>query len=143
MIAGQLALAAAALFSGAALYVSFVEHPARRALQPAPQLAEWKPAYARGKVMQGALAIAGFALGAAAFASDGRWEWLAGAFLMLANWPYTLLVIMPANRRLEATAPDAAGAETVALLDRWAALHGGRTALGLLATIVFVAASIR
>ena len=38
MLAGQLALVAAALFAGAALYVSVVEHPARRSLDAAAAL---------------------------------------------------------------------------------------------------------
>jgi hypothetical protein len=42
MIAGALALIAAALFAGAALYVSAVEHPARRELDDLSQLIEWK-----------------------------------------------------------------------------------------------------
>ena len=43
MISGQLALITAALFTGAAIYVSAVEHPARMTLEPGAMLAEWKP----------------------------------------------------------------------------------------------------
>ena len=38
MIAGQLALVTAALFTGAAIYVSAVEHPARMTLEPGAAL---------------------------------------------------------------------------------------------------------
>ena len=72
MIFGILALTVAALFSGAAFYVSFVEHPARAVLDDRAQLAEWKPAYARGAVMQASLAILGFVLGGAGVARDSR-----------------------------------------------------------------------
>ncbi len=137
MFAGQLALVTAAIFTGAALYVSFVEHPARLALDDRAMLTEWKPAYKRGFAMQASLAILGFLLGAWAWYETGRGLWMAGALALLANWPYTLLVILPTNNRLLATPLEAANAETRALVRKWAALHAVRTALGAIATILY------
>jgi len=48
MLAGQLALIAAGLFTGAALYVSACEQPARLHLEDDALLTQWKPAYKRG-----------------------------------------------------------------------------------------------
>ena len=140
MLAGQLALTVAALFSGAAFYINFAEHPARMHLDVRGMLTEWKPAYDRGFTMQASLAIIGFLLGALAWWQTGSWLFLDGAILMLANWPYTLLVIMPVNNRLKATDPATAGDETRALINRWNTLHAARTGLGMAATILFLIA---
>jgi hypothetical protein len=96
VLAGQLALIAAALFTGAAVYVSVAEQPARLALDDRALLAEWKTAYHRGFAMQGPLAIIGFSLGLIAARAEMDWRWVAGAFMLLANWPFTL---MPSCRR--------------------------------------------
>jgi uncharacterized membrane protein len=140
MLAGQLALVVAAVFSGAAGYVNFVEHPARMHLDIRGMLTEWKPAYKRGFLMQAPLAIIGFLLGALAWWQTGSWLFLDGAILLLANWPYTLLVIMPVNNQLQATDPARAGDETRALLDRWNTLHAARTGLCVASTILFLIA---
>ena len=134
----HLALISAALFAGAAIYVSVAEQPARLALDDKPLLAEWKPSYARGKAMQGSLALAGTAFGLIAAYLTWDWRWLLGAVLIFANWPYTIFVIMPVNKILEATPPDAANGQTRALIVKWGSLHAGRSALGLASTLVYL-----
>jgi hypothetical protein len=142
MLAGQLALIVAALFAGAAVYVNVVEQPARLGLDDRALLTEWKPAYKHGFAMQAPLAIIGFLLGLVAWWQTGHWTWLFGAAIIVANWPYTLLVIMPTNRILMATEPASAGPDSRALIEKWAALHVGRTALGFAATLIFLWASM-
>jgi hypothetical protein len=139
-ITGALALATAAAFAGAAIYVNVAEQPARLMLDDRALLAEWKPSYARGKAMQSNLALASTALGLLAAYLGWDWLWLIGALLIFANWPYTVFVIYPVNRVLEATAPDAANGQTRALIERWGALHAGRSALALAATLVYLLA---
>jgi hypothetical protein len=139
---GQLALLAAAVFAGAALYISLVEQPARLGLDHRSLLTEWKPAYKRGTAMQAPLAIAGFLLGMAAWWRTGHAGWALGAALMVANWPYTFLVIMPTNDRLMAMEPAAAGPEGRALIERWGSLHAVRTGFGLAACLAFLWASL-
>jgi hypothetical protein len=142
MLTGHAALAVAALFAGAALYINVAEQPARLTLDDQALLAQWKIAYARGTLMQAPLAVIGFALGCVAFWQTGRPLWLLGAGLMIANWPWTFLVIMPTNKRLEATAPADAGPESRARIERWAHLHAVRTALGIAAALAFLSASV-
>ncbi|MFG1276737.1 DUF1772 domain-containing protein [Xanthobacter autotrophicus] len=137
---GHLALVVAALFTGAAFYINAVEQPARLVLDDGAALRQWKPSYKRGFAMQATLALIGAVLGAVAFSRDGDWHWLAGGVLMLANWPYTLIGIMPTNRRLLAT--DEADAETRRLITNWGQLHMVRTGLGALATFVFLWAAV-
>jgi hypothetical protein len=138
MLFGYLALTVAALFTGAAFYVNFAEQPARLTLDDRALLAQWKPAYKRGTMMQASLAIIGFVLGALAYWQTGRLAFLIGALLMLTNWPWTLLAIMPTNKILIATDLGQAGSETRTLLMKWNSLHAVRTVLGALATAAFI-----
>jgi len=138
MLAGHLALTVAALFTGAAFYVGFAEQPARLQLDDGALLAEWKPSYRRGFAMQATLAFVGFLLGTIQWWQSGDGLWLAGALLLLANWPFTLIVIMPTNYALLGTPSEAASAGSRELVVKWGRLHAVRTALGAAATLVFL-----
>ncbi|MGE0373241.1 MAG: DUF1772 domain-containing protein [Gammaproteobacteria bacterium] len=142
MLAGQLALIVAALFSGAAVYINVAEQPARLGLDDRALLAEWKPAYLRGFAMQASLAIIGFVLGLVAWWQTRQLAWAAGACVLVANWPYTVLGIMPTNRRLLDMDPQAAGQESRALIEKWGRLHAVRTGLGFAATFILLWAAM-
>lgn len=137
MIVGQLALIAAAAFAGAAIYVNVAEQPARLVLDDRAMLAQWKRSYDNASVMQAGLALVACALGVIAFFLSHDWRWLLGALLILAPWPWTIFVIMPVNRRLKATAPDAVQS-TRASVEHWGRLHAGRSAFGIAATLVYL-----
>jgi len=143
MLAGQLALTTAAVFTGAAIYVSVCEQPARLKLDDRALLIEWKPSYKHGAAMQAPLALIGTALGATAWWQTHDWIWLLGAIVFLSAWPYTLLVIRPTNNELLTTDPGFAGARSRALIEKWGWLHAGRSAIGALTTVLFLWASIR
>lgn len=142
MIVGQLALIAAAVFSGAALYIIVAEQPARLNLDDKNLLRQWKPAYKRGFAMQAPLALLGGVFGALAWWQTGQWLWPLGAALIVANWPYTLLRIMPVNERLMAIELAEAGPESRKLIESWAKLHAVRAGLGCVATLIFLWASL-
>lgn len=140
MLKALFALVAAALFAGAALYVSFVEHPARMRLREEGALAQWKASYARAAPIQATLALLSLALGAWTWWKTDEMWMLIGALAIGAAVLLTLAVILPVTRRLKATAVGAAGADTTRLLDRWAALHHVRTLLGLGAVAAYLIA---
>ena len=75
MLIAHLAFLIAAAFAGAAVYVAAVEQPARLTLDDRAALTQWKPSYARGKVMQAALAALGGAL--------ALWTWWDGGGVLL------------------------------------------------------------
>jgi len=140
MLVGHLALVVAALFTGAAGYINVAEQPARLGLDDQALLIEWKPSYKRGLSMQAPLAIVGFVLGLIAWWQSGQWLWAVGAVLMGANWPYTMLCILPTNNRLMAINPADANPTTRATIQNWGKLHAGRSTLGALAVLSFLAA---
>jgi hypothetical protein len=137
MTFGLLALIASAIFAGAAFYVNFAEQPARLTLDDRALLAEWKPAYKRGAAMQAPLAVVGFLFGLLAWWRVSDTAFLVGAILIIAPWPWTLIVIKPVNDALLATDIDKAAAPTRALVVKWGAIHAVRTVLGGLATAAF------
>jgi len=142
MIFGLLALIISAIFGGAALYVNVAEQPARLHLDDRALLTEWKPAYKRGAAMQAPLALAGFVLGLSAWWQSPHAGFLIGAAAIIAPWPWTLIVIKPTNDALLATDPEKAGPQTRALIVKWGAIHGVRTALAAIATAAFLWACV-
>ena len=106
MIAGLLALIVTAFFTGAATYVSLVEQPARLVLDDSSLLREWQPSYKRGAAMQASIAIVACVLGLIAWWQTSTTAYIVGAILIILPWPWTLGVMLPTNRLLEAMNPE-------------------------------------
>jgi hypothetical protein len=137
VLAGQLALVTAAV------YINVAEQPARLKLDDRALLTEWKPAYQRGHCDASLFAIIGFLLGIIAASADADWKWLAGAYLLLANWPFTIIAILPTNKILADIKPHNAGVQSRELIEKWGRLHAVRSLLGAAATVLFLWASLQ
>jgi anthrone oxygenase-like protein len=126
------------LFAGAAVYVSFVEHPARMLCGTRLALTEFAPSYKRGAVMQVALSVLGTLAAVAAWLMGAPALWLAGGLLLGALIPFTLVVILPTNKRLLDPSLDKDSKLAKQLLHRWGRLHAFRTAASLAAFLLFL-----
>jgi Domain of unknown function (DUF1772) len=139
----MVALLAAALFAGAALYINLVEHPARMLLDTKSAALEWAPSYARATRMQAPLAVLSLVTGLASWLRGAGIGWAVAAVLIGAVVPFTLLGIMPTNKALLESGRDLNSLQTRALLNRWARLHAVRTALSMAASILYVYLAVR
>src|SRR5882762_820049 len=141
-ISESVALLASGLFTGAALYVSFVEHPARMQCGTALAITEFAPSYKRGAVMQASLAALGTIAAITAWLRGAPAPWLVGGLLLGAVIPFTLIVILPTNKRLLDPTLDKGSNLAEQLLQRWAALHAVRSAMSLASFLMFLFAAI-
>ena len=135
MLAGLIAFAFAAAFTGAALYIALVEQPARLALDDSSMMREWAPSDRRGFALLGSLALAGALAALVAYGRGaGDVRWLLGALVIATSWPYFYFVVVPINNRLLAQGQQADLRE---LIRDWGVLEWGLVAIGLVACSVF------
>ena len=134
-----IATLSSALFAGAAVYINVVEHPARVFCGTEVAAIEWAPSYKRATWMQAPLAVVGFVSAVIAWLVGSSVSWLIGGMLLGLVVPFTLVVIKPTNQRPLSSDLDKRSEETRKLLDKWNVLHGVRTALSVLALVLFLA----
>jgi len=133
-----LAILCCSLFSGAALYINLVEHPARMSCGVGAAVAQWAPSYRRATWLQAPLAAKGTACALMAWLNGSGPEWLVGGVLLGAVIPFTLLVIAPTNRKLLSLPSGSRLEETRELLEKWNRLHGVRSCLAFAALVIFL-----
>ena len=138
MLLDLLALLAVGLFAGAALYVTLVEHPARRQCGAALAIAEFGPSYRRGAVMQASLATVGGLAGVADWTRGHGAFPLAAGLLMMGLIAFTLIVILPTNKLLLSSTVEKQSPEAERLLVRWGVFHAVRSILSGLALLLFL-----
>jgi hypothetical protein len=128
----------AGLFAGAAVYVTFVEHPAR--LECGTELAatEFAPSYRRAAVMQASLAAIGLTCACIAWFGMRDPEVLVGGLLLGLVIPFTLIVVRPVNDRLLHPDLDVRSDAAAVLLRRWGRLHAVRSLLGTFAFAILL-----
>ena len=137
-IAEFVSMLACSLFAGAAVYLSLVEHPARMECGIEIAATEFAPSYRRATVMQASLAAVGLVSSMAAWLAGASVLWVVGGVLLGSVIPFTLIVILPTNKRLLSPALDRRSAETERLLARWGMLHAVRSVLSGLALLLFL-----
>jgi hypothetical protein len=137
-IAEFIAVLACSLFTGAAVYLSLVEHPARMECGVELAATEFAPSYRRATVMQASLAAVGLLSSIAAWVAGATFLWVIAGVLLGSVIPFTLIVILPTNKRLLSPALDRRSAETARLLAHWGTLHVVRSALSGLALLLFL-----
>jgi hypothetical protein len=126
------------LFAGAAIYINLVEHPARLACGTELAVKEFGPSYHRATIMQASLAITGSLAGLITGWQRSDWITVLAGVLLGAVVPFTLLAILPTNRRLLDPGLDARSADAAALLQRWGHLHAVRSLLAVAAFVLFL-----
>ena len=131
------------LFTGAAIYINLVEHPARMECGTELAITEWAPSYKRATGMQVPLAVVSTVAGVVSWFMTGQILWLLGALLIFAVIPFTLIVIMPTNNMLLAPGVDKASPTTRTLLEKWGKLHGVRSILSFVAASLFLILVLR
>ena len=132
------AVVASGLFTGASIYINLVEHPARLSCGTAIAAKQWAPSYKRATVMQVSLALVSTAAGVGRGVGGGESIWYLAAALIFAVIPFTVVVVLPTNNRLLAPGRDLGSSETQRLLEKWGRLHAVRSALSLMAFVLFV-----
>lgn len=133
-----IATLAATLFAGAALYINIAEHPARMTLETRMAALQWAPSYRRATLLQAPLAMLSLVCGTGAWLLGADVLWLVAALLIGLVVPFTLVIVMPTNRQLLDPGRDLNSAETRLLLEKWNRLHAVRTALSLVASIIYL-----
>lgn len=134
-----IAVLASAIFAGAAIYINFVEHPARMGCSVELAATEWAPSYKRAPLMQAPLAVIAFLCGTGAWWLGAGISWFVAALCILVVVPFTLIIMEPRiNKPLLAPGRDLGSPETRELLVRWARFHAVRSVFGLIATVIFL-----
>nr|WP_321401154.1 DUF1772 domain-containing protein [uncultured Desulfobacter sp.] len=124
------------IFTGAAIYINLVEHPARMACGVKGALAQWHPSYHRATRMQASLSIISFLSGMTAAVLDHNLLWAVASLLIGSVVPFTFMFIMKTNKALQTIPADGNDANAEELLGRWAVLHGVRSVLGGIAFVL-------
>ena len=143
MIVRLVAVLTAGLFSGAAIYINLVEHPARMSCGTGLAVKQWRPSYHRATIMQVPLAIVSLLSSLAVWYFDHVRLFLVSGLLIGSVIPFTLLVILPTNKKLEQPGIENDVDQTSQLLARWNHLHLVRTILSLCSFAVMLFAILK
>ena len=117
-IAEFISVLACALFTGAAVYITLIEHPARMQCGVEIAATEFAPSYRRATVLQATCAAVGLMSSIAAWLAGAKFWWLIAGLILGSVIPFTLVVILPTNG--------------------WSRLHAVRSVLSGFALLIFL-----
>jgi uncharacterized membrane protein len=129
---------ASGILAGAAIYINLVEQPARLSCGNELAVTQWRPSCKRGTVMQAPLALIGALAALLSYSANRRFTWLVGGLFLLLIIPFTLVVILPINEKLQSQELDLRSDDAGDLLRRWGRLHAVRSILSLAAFLLFL-----
>jgi len=132
------AVLSCSLFTGAAIYINLIEHPARMQCGVEIAVREFAPSYRRATIMQATCAAVGLLSSLTAWLGGASFWWLVAGVLLGTVIPFTLIVILPTNKQLLSPALDRGSAEAERLLTRWGRLHAVRSVLSGVALLLFL-----
>ncbi len=135
-----IATLAAGLFTGASIYINFVEHPARMSCGTVLAATEFAPSYKRATVMQVLLALTSFLCALLLWFREANIYWLVGGLLIFFVIPFTAVAILPTNKQLLNPSLDKNSTYAHSLLIRWGKLHAVRSVVSLIALVLFLSA---
>src|SRR6266481_2853153 len=137
-IAEFIAVLMCALFTGAAVYITFVEHPARMQCGVEIAATQFAPSYRRATLMQATCAALGLLASLAASLAGASFWWLIAGDLLGAVIPFTLIALLPTSKRLLSQTLDRQSVEAERLLERWGRLHAARSVLSGVSRLLFL-----
>ena len=127
------------MFTGVAIYINLVEHPARMECGTEVAATVFALSYRRAADMQISLAVISFIGSVLTYLESANILWLIGGLVIVSVIPFTLIAIMPINKKQLSPSLDTAAESTRELLSRWGKLHAVRSVLGTLALLTFLA----
>lgn len=127
---------------GVALASSIIAHPILAKISRPAAIEVFKPFFHKThkSLITSSIIVTIIALVFSYF--TGNWWWLGVAGLMHLNGPYTLKLMMPANKRLMADNLDPNSEQTIFDLKNWGKLHAVRTIWNGLVFIGFLLLAI-
>jgi hypothetical protein len=137
MQTGLYAFAVAAAFLGAAIYIGFVEQPARLKLGVRAMVHEWAESDHRGTILLTTLSVVSASLAFVQYRISGDVRWIIGGLAIMTSWPYEYYVLVPVSIWLYAVPPEKESAPARKLMRDWGLLEWGYALIGLVACGTF------
>lgn len=127
---------------GIALTATVIVHPILVMAKKVTAIEVFKPFFDKTHIWVLVLSIIVTLLALAYSIMTGQWWWFGISMLMHLNGPYTILFMMPLNRRLMDENVDPLSEQTASDIQKWGGLHLVRTILNGLIFISFIVLTV-